>query len=139
MVKGAANVRQISVEAMNNSTSCEVKALKDKLHYLQERFEETESSERVPLRGHGRLDDRVNVLEDLLHSLQNQQRLNSDAVFNTSQVVQTMEIESQFRAVGREIQQLQGMVGQRAEEFPSSLMQCIQSMNSMITPVSSPR
>ena len=120
MVNGAAAALQISVEAINNSTSSEVKALQDKFLFLQERFEETERSERVPPRGPGHLHDRVNLLEDMLHSLQNQQRLDSDVAFNTSHMVQTMEIdmESQFRAVGGEIQQLQGMVAQRAEELP---------------------
>ena len=63
MVNGAAAALQISVEAINNSTSSEVKALQDKFLFLQERFEETERSERVPPRGPGHLQDTFFFLE----------------------------------------------------------------------------
>ena len=120
MVNEAAAVLQVNVEAINRSTTSELKSLEEKVHSLQDRFEETERAQTVPPLGPGRLYDRVNILEDMLHSMQNQQRLDSNLVYDTSHLVQTMEIdmESQFRAVGGEIQHLQGMVAQRAEEMP---------------------
>ena len=77
MVNGAAAVLQVNVEAINRSTSSELKTLEEKVHSLQDRFEETERAQTVSPLGPGCLYDRVNVLEDMLHSMQNQQRLNS--------------------------------------------------------------
>ena len=120
MVNEAAAALQVSVEAINSSTTNELKSLEEKVHTLQDRFEETERAQTVPPMGPGRLHDRVNVLEDLLHAMQNRQRLDSNMVYDTSHLVQTMEIdmESQFRAVSGDIQELQGRVTRRAEELP---------------------